>query len=27
VPFDIEILVGNSFGDGEEYVFESLNDN
>ena len=27
VPFDIEVLVGNSFGDGEEYVFESLNDN
>ena len=27
VPLGIEILVGNSFGDGEEYFIESTNDN
>ena len=27
VPFEIEILVGDSFGDGEEYFVESINDN
>jgi DNA polymerase-1 len=27
VPLEIEILVGDSFGDGEEYFVESINDN
>ena len=27
VPLEIEILVGDSFGDGEEYFIESINDN
>jgi DNA polymerase-1 len=27
VPLEIEILIGDSFGDGEEYFIESINDN
>ena len=27
VPLEIEILIGDSFGDGEEYFVESINDN